>query len=106
MEVIDAKDFNKNPALESMVEPENDLKNMLVEYVGNTLEPIDNNVTLEMVVEVVAKEFPEFMLAIAEENWVRGYQQALDDVDVGKKIIEEEGCEQNAKKRSCKLCED
>ena len=106
MEIINAKDFNKNPSLEGTVDPENDLKNMLVEYVGNTLEPIDNNVTLEMVVEVVAKEFPEFMLAIAEENWVRGYQQALDDVDIGKKLVEEEGCEQNVKKISCKLCKD
>ena len=41
-----------------------------------------------MIVEVMAQEFPEFVLALAEENWVRGYQQALDDVDTGKKIAE------------------
>jgi hypothetical protein len=26
---------------------------------------------------------------MAEENWVRGYQQALDDVDTGQKIVED-----------------
>ena len=79
-----------NPELEKIVEPENDLKNMLVEYVGEKLNPEDQNVTLEMIVDVVAAEFPEFMLAIAEENWIRGYQQALDDVDIGKKMMEKE----------------
>ena len=58
-------------------------------------------VTLEMVVEVLADQFPEFVLAIAEENWVRGYQQGLDDVHVGRKLMEEE----NGSKKSCKLCE-
>ena len=77
-----------NPELHKTVEPENDLKNMLVEYVGEKLNPEDQNVTLEMIVDVVAAEFPEFMLAIAEENWIRGYQQALDDVDIGKKMME------------------
>ena len=36
----------------------------------------------------MAKEFPEFVLALAEENWVRGYQQALDDVDTGRSMLE------------------
>jgi len=101
METINAKQFKKNPDLENVVEPENDLKNMLVEYVGQDLNPQNNEVTLEMVVETVAKEFPEFLLAVAEENWVRGYQQALDDVEIGKKIADK-----NEKQRSCKLCEE
>ena len=79
-----------NPELEKIVEPENDLKNMLVEYVGEALNPEDQNVTLEMIVDVMAAEFPEFMLAVAEENWIRGYQQALDDVDIGRKMMEKE----------------
>ena len=102
MKIVNAKEFKKNPDLERVVEPENDLKNMLVEYVGEDLSPDNNEVTLDMIVETVAKEFPEFLLAIAEENWVRGYQQALDDVEIGKKIAEEK----NVKKRSCKLCEE
>ena len=42
-----------------------------------------------MIVNTVADEFPEFLLAVAEENWIRGYEQALTDVDVGKNIAEE-----------------
>ena len=36
---------------------------------------------MEMAVQVFAAEFPEFLLAIAEENFIRGYQQALDDFE-------------------------
>ena len=82
-------DTGKNPTLSALVEPETHLKNMLVEYVGETLDPEDGNVTVEMILEVVAKEFPEFLLAIAEENWVRGYQQALQDAEEGEKIYKE-----------------
>ena len=39
MEVISAKEFENNPALQKVVEPENDLKNFLVEYVGEKLNP-------------------------------------------------------------------
>ncbi len=74
-------DSEKNPALKSVIEPENDLKNQLVEYVGEKLDPQDGNVTVEMLIEVMAKEFPEFLLAVAEENWILGYQQAMADVD-------------------------
>jgi hypothetical protein len=28
----------------------------------------------------MANEFPEFLMAVAEENWIRGYQQAFDDI--------------------------
>ena len=102
MESVNSKEYNKNPNLQNLVEPENDLKNMLVEYVGQELNPEDQKVTVEMIVEVMAKEFPEFVLAMAEENWIRGYEQALIDVDTGMKLEKEE----NEKKRSCKLCED
>tara|TARA_Y100001938_G_C7933738_1_gene350662 strand:- start:291 stop:605 length:315 start_codon:yes stop_codon:yes gene_type:complete len=78
-----------NPTLSTLVEPETHLKNMLVEYVGETLDPEDGNVTVEMILEVVAKEFPEFLLAIAEENWIRGYQQALQDAEEGEKVFQE-----------------
>ena len=40
-----------------------------------------------MIVETMAKEFPEFLMAIAEENWVRGYHQALEDVEIGRQSI-------------------
>ena len=90
MKTISAKNFDKNPTLSQTVEPENDLKNTLVEYVGEKLNPDDQNVTVDMIIEIMAKEFPEFVLALAEENWIRGYQQALEDVDMGRGFVEEE----------------
>tara|TARA_R100000008_G_scaffold21543_1_gene11330 strand:+ start:10155 stop:10466 length:312 start_codon:yes stop_codon:yes gene_type:complete len=87
MEHISEKEFlEKN--LKEVVRKEGPLKNLLIEYVGDRKRPEDNNVTVEMIVEVLADEFPEFLLAIAEENWVRGYQQALTDVDTGRSIEE------------------
>ena len=95
----------QNPELKKAVLPENDLKNTLVEYVGDKMSPDDQNVTVEMIIEAMADEFPEFLLAVAEENWIRGYQQALDDVDIGRKIVEQNE-KDNAKQKSCKLCEE
>jgi len=79
----------ENP-LEEVVDPDNDLKNILVEYVGEKNDPEDQLVTVEMIVGTLANEFPELVLALAEENWTRGYHQALDDVELGQKLYEEE----------------
>ncbi len=62
------------------------LKNYIVDYVGSKLKPEGDNVTVNMVVEVLAEEFPEVTLSLAEENWVRGYEQGLQDL----KAFEEE----------------
>jgi len=102
MEIINTKEMNPNPTLSEPVAPDNDLKNMLVEYTGERINPEDQNVTVEMIVDVMAKEFPEFLLVVAEENWVRGYQQAIQDVEEGIKIEKEN---ENEQKRTCKLCE-
>jgi hypothetical protein len=99
------KTANENPILSEIVEPENDLKNVLVEYVGEKLNPEDQNVSVEMIVDTMASEFPEFLLVIAEENWIRGYQQAMDDVELGRKTFEEDN-KKDVKQRSCKLCEE
>ena len=74
---------------ENVVDKETKLKEWLVNYVGQKHSPENDKVTVEMVVETVAKEFPEFLLSVAEENWVRGYKQALGDVEVGKQISEQ-----------------
>ena len=79
-----------NEVLDEVVEPSNELKTMLINYVGEKQSPDENNVTVEMIVDQLANEFPEFVLAVAEENFVRGYQQALNDVEVGRKAWEEE----------------
>jgi len=63
------------------VQAENPMKEWLVNYVGQKLQPQDGGVTIEMIVEAMAQEFPEFLLEVAKENWIRGYQQALYDID-------------------------
>ena len=72
---------NENPDLLEPVEPDTEVKNWLVEYVGEKLKPENNEVTVEMVIRVVAEEFPEFLLPVAEENFIRGYELALEDID-------------------------
>jgi hypothetical protein len=96
MKTITEKEATHNPTLEEMVELDSDLKNMIVEYVGINSEEFihyggeNNEVTVQMIVELFAKEFPEFLMVVAEENWVRGYHQALDDVDAGRQAMVEE----------------
>ncbi len=82
---------DKNPLLESTVDKnESTMKNWLVNYVGEKTNPDNGNVTVENIIDVMAEEFPEFLLAIAEENWIRGYHQALTDVEVGEKLAKEQ----------------
>ena len=57
------------------------LKDLIVNYVGEKLSPEDNQVTLEHVLDVFIQEFPEMILAIAEENFIRGYKQAMQDIE-------------------------
>jgi len=69
-----------NPTLSEVPEGNTELKRWLVEYVGNQHTPGTGDVTVEMIVETVAQEFPEFLLVVAEENFFRGYEQALADL--------------------------
>jgi hypothetical protein len=69
--------------LEEVVEKDTPIKSWLVQYVGEKNNPENGEVDVEMVVNAVAQEFPDFLLAIAQENFIRGYQQALHDVDYG-----------------------
>lgn len=79
-----------NPELTSPVNVNSQLKEMIVSYVGdaNNLNEGDG-VNVAMIVEQMAKDFPEFLLAVAEENWIRGYHQALTDVSEGEKAMRE-----------------
>lgn len=70
----------ENSILDSRVDADSKLKEIVVNYVGEKLAPEDKNITVEMTLEVFAEEFPEFVLALAEENFIRGYQQAMNDV--------------------------
>jgi len=69
---------HENPLLAMTTETgESELKDYLVEFVGTKLEK--EEVTVNMIAEVLATEFPEFVFAFAEENFLRGYQLGIDD---------------------------
>ena len=71
------KEAHTNPLLAMTVAADSELKKYLVEYVGEKLD--NENVTVNMIAEILATEFPEFVFAFAEENFLRGYQLGLDD---------------------------
>jgi len=82
--------LGENPTLKQVVQSDNQIKEWLVAYVGEKTSPENGEVTVEMIIDIIANEFPEFLLAIAEENWIRGYHQALTDVDEGEKAYQEQ----------------
>jgi len=88
--------IQQNSTLSGAVSSEDSkVKEMLVEYVGNLKKPENNEVTVDLILEVMSEEFPEFILALAEENYIRGYNQALHDADVGQKLYQEEMAKKN-----------
>jgi hypothetical protein len=66
---------------DDVVVADSSLKEMIVTYVGEKLDPENDAVTIGMAIGVLAEEFPELALAIAEENWIRGYEQGLQDLE-------------------------
>jgi len=74
------KEESENPTLSEVVEQDTPLKSWLVEYAGEKHSPEGGEVTVGMIVDTMAEEFPDFVLAVAEENWIRGYQQAFYDL--------------------------
>jgi len=72
---------NENPDLLMAVKPVNPMKAWLVNYVGDKLQPENDEVNVEMIIRVMAEEFPEFLMPLAEENFIRGYRQAIADMD-------------------------
>jgi len=69
----------ENENLNETVSTDTGLKELVVNYIGERLAGPEE-ITVDMAVEVFAAEFPEFLLAVAEENFLRGYEQALVDV--------------------------
>ena len=89
----------KNENLLKEISPsESELKEIIVNYVGKTLNPELEEITVEQIIEVFSEQFPEFLLALAEENWINGYTQALKDVEFlnheRSKLHKEQGKEQ------------
>lgn len=74
---ITEEQLHTNEILGMPVFPDSELKEYLIEYVGKKFD--QEEVTVHMVAEALAVDFPEFLFAFAEENFLRGYQQGLDD---------------------------
>ena len=68
---------------------EGPLKQILLDYVGEKHQPKDGDITVEMIIDTMANEFPEFVMVVAEENWIRGYHQAINDIDRGQQLLQE-----------------
>jgi len=76
--VITESEATENPVLGMTVENgESELKDFLVNYTGTKLD--QEEVTVQMIADVLASDFPEFAFSFAEENYIRGYQVGLDD---------------------------
>lgn len=76
---ITEHELHTNETLAMPVHPDSELKTYLVQYVGTRLQ--NEEVTVNMIAEVLAADFPEFAFAFAEENFLRGYQLGLDDAE-------------------------
>ena len=70
----------ENENLNETLSTNTGLKELVVNYIGERLAGPEE-ITVDMAVEVFAAEFPEFLLAVAQENFLRGYEQALADVE-------------------------
>ena len=92
-----SKEIEHNPMLHEVVNTDSTLKEWLVDYVGEKIKPETEEVTVEMIISTIADEFPEFLMAVAEENWVRGYHQALVDIEEGQNMVEQETVEVETK---------
>ncbi len=83
----------ENPDLMREVEVSSELKEWIVSYVGNKFAPDNGEVNVEMIIHVLADEFPEVVMPLAEENFFRGYQQALEDLQSAAAIEDAENQE-------------
>ena len=76
--IITEAEALENPVLAMTANPEeSELKDFLVSYTGTKLDK--EEVTVQMIADVLAADFPEFAFAFAEENYIRGYQLGLED---------------------------
>ena len=73
--------MNSTEKLKEVIPSDSELKDLIINYVGKTLNPDSEEITVEQIIEVFAKQFPEFLLTLAEENWINGYTQALKDTE-------------------------
>jgi len=90
--ILNSKDI-VNPLLKTEVSKNSKLKKWLVNYVGSKTKPQDGAVTIEMIIDVMSKEFPDFLMVVAEENFIRGYKQGIADSDAFQKLKKDKDVE-------------
>jgi len=82
-----------SPLTNKIIDSDNPLKQILIDYVGRKFAMEDDegtfDVTVKMITDTLANEFPEFVLLMAEENWIRGYEQGLNDAGIRQEQSEE-----------------
>jgi hypothetical protein len=69
----------ENNILQKVISIDGELKTKIINYVGKKNNPSNGDVTLEMIISCLAEEFPEVLLNIAEENFLRGYEVGIND---------------------------
>lgn len=67
-------------ALDVPIRLDTELKQLIVDYIGQKVNPEGEEVTLEQAIYLLCEEFPELVLPLAEENFFRGYKQAYLDL--------------------------
>ena len=70
---------DQNESYNQVINKESPLKEWLVDYVGEQHNPENDEVRWNDC-RINGKEFPEFVFALAEENFLRGYEQAFVDM--------------------------
>ena len=69
----------ENNILQKVISIDGELKTKIINYVGKKNNPSNGDVTLEMIIGCLAEEFPEVLLNIAEEYFLRGYEVGIND---------------------------
>ncbi len=77
----------RNKDLLKDIDQSSPIRKLIVEYVGTKNNSTE--VSLEMIIQVLLNEFPELPITIAEDGFIRGYQQGLSDIEQFDKEFEE-----------------
>jgi len=77
--IITEAELHTNPLLATTPDNDSELKQFLINYTGEKLHPGDEQVTIHMIIETLAADFPELIYVVAEENFLRGYKLGLED---------------------------
>ena len=77
------KEFDEEDPKFYLVKNDTKLKELIVNYGGEQLHPTTPEVTVAAVVKIFADEFPEFLLVVAQENFLRGYSEGIKETIVG-----------------------